>query len=134
MEHDPSRAQWRKSSHSGNTGNCVEVAHLGQVIGVRDSKSLDKQVLFIACGQWCKFIDSLKGGRFGVVLRFMLNHKTRVSLMKVSRSWITPRSSEGISPGGMLLASECALTVFALRSCSRVLSVRIVTFASTIPS
>ncbi|MGI5415828.1 DUF397 domain-containing protein [Actinomadura luteofluorescens] len=31
--------QWRKSSHSGgNGGECVEVADLGGVVGLRDSK------------------------------------------------------------------------------------------------
>lgn len=35
-----SRAQWRKSSYSGNTGNCVAVADLVNVIAVRDSKDL----------------------------------------------------------------------------------------------
>jgi Domain of unknown function (DUF397) len=32
-----SRAQWRKSSYSGNSGNCVEVAQLGSIVAVRDS-------------------------------------------------------------------------------------------------
>ena len=30
MELDLTRAQWKKSSYSGNSGNCVEVAQLGQ--------------------------------------------------------------------------------------------------------
>ena len=29
---------WLKSSYSGNTGNCVEVAFAGRVVAVRDSK------------------------------------------------------------------------------------------------
>ncbi|WP_262402324.1 DUF397 domain-containing protein [Actinomadura sp. CNU-125] len=29
---------WRKSSHSGTQGDCVEVAHLEAQVGVRDSK------------------------------------------------------------------------------------------------
>ncbi|MDL4814603.1 DUF397 domain-containing protein [Actinomadura opuntiae] len=36
---DVSKAIWRKSSlSSGNGGNCVELADLGAVVGVRDSK------------------------------------------------------------------------------------------------
>ena len=31
--------QWRKSSYSGDQGNCVELADLGDgIVGVRDSK------------------------------------------------------------------------------------------------
>ncbi|MGQ0837580.1 DUF397 domain-containing protein [Actinokineospora sp.] len=38
--HDFSRATWRKSSRSsGNGGNCVEIAVLPSVTGVRDSKN-----------------------------------------------------------------------------------------------
>ena len=36
---DLSRAEWRKSSHSGQSGNCVEVArNLPGLVAVRDSK------------------------------------------------------------------------------------------------
>ena len=39
---DFSSAAWRKSSHSGGqTGQCVEVAHLSGLIGIRDSKNPD---------------------------------------------------------------------------------------------
>lgn len=30
---------WRKSSHSGNDGNCVEVAWSSEGVSIRDSKS-----------------------------------------------------------------------------------------------
>ena len=39
MELDLPRAQWRKASYSGNSGNCVEVADLGHAVAVRDSRS-----------------------------------------------------------------------------------------------
>ena len=36
---DLSRAEWQKSSHSGQSGNCVEVArNLPGLVAVRDSK------------------------------------------------------------------------------------------------
>ncbi|MBA9002521.1 DUF397 domain-containing protein [Thermomonospora cellulosilytica] len=43
-----SRPQWRKSSHSA-TGNeaCVELADLGRVVGVRDSKDPEGPVLSV---------------------------------------------------------------------------------------
>jgi hypothetical protein len=43
---DFSRAVWRKSSRSsGNGGNCVEVAIVAAVTGVRDSKNATGPVL-----------------------------------------------------------------------------------------
>jgi hypothetical protein len=33
------RPEWRKSSFSGHQGDCVEVAFVGPVTAVRDSKS-----------------------------------------------------------------------------------------------
>jgi Domain of unknown function (DUF397) len=39
-EIDLSRAEWRKSSFSSQSGNCVEVAHnLPALVAVRDSKA-----------------------------------------------------------------------------------------------
>jgi hypothetical protein len=32
-------AVWRKSSHSGQDGQCVELADLGDAVGIRDSKN-----------------------------------------------------------------------------------------------
>ena len=40
---DLSSAQWKKSSYSGNSGNCVEVADLGTVVVIRDSKEPREQ-------------------------------------------------------------------------------------------
>ncbi|WP_254716158.1 DUF397 domain-containing protein [Actinomadura sp. WMMB 499] len=39
---------WRKSSHSGATGNCVEVAALPHGVAVRDSKNADGPVIVLA--------------------------------------------------------------------------------------
>ncbi len=59
---DLRRAQWRKSSYSGNTGNCVEVADLGYRVAVRDSKDLDGPKLIFTLDEWRGFIQSIKAG------------------------------------------------------------------------
>ncbi|HEY1915725.1 MAG TPA: DUF397 domain-containing protein [Streptosporangiaceae bacterium] len=49
---DLSRARWRTSSYSGNSGNCVQVAALDRVIAVRDSKDPDGPVLVWSADEW----------------------------------------------------------------------------------
>lgn len=48
--------QWRKSSHSSNTGSCVEVAMTTQAVGVRDSKHLTGPILIFPVGPWSTFL------------------------------------------------------------------------------
>ncbi|MEV3853712.1 DUF397 domain-containing protein [Streptomyces sp. NPDC050095] len=38
---DLARARWRRSSYSGGANDCVEVADLGAVVAVRDSKDME---------------------------------------------------------------------------------------------
>ncbi|PZT75835.1 MULTISPECIES: DUF397 domain-containing protein [unclassified Streptomyces] len=52
-------AQWFKSSHSNGNGNCVEVAHLGAAVGVRDSKVQAGPVLTCAVRGWRAFVGSV---------------------------------------------------------------------------
>jgi hypothetical protein len=59
-----SRAQWRKSRYSGNSGNCVEVAHLNNSIAVRDSKNSNSQALSFTSSAWATFIRSVKHKEF----------------------------------------------------------------------
>jgi Domain of unknown function (DUF397) len=61
MEFDLSRAQWRKSSYSGNTGNCIEVANHDEVTVVRDSTNQDGPKLIIKNKWWKEFIEAVKG-------------------------------------------------------------------------
>jgi hypothetical protein len=59
-EPDLSRAQWRKSTRSSGNGQCVEVAHLDEVVAVRDSKHPDGPKLVFARQEWATFIAGLK--------------------------------------------------------------------------
>ncbi|MFE4829871.1 DUF397 domain-containing protein [Streptomyces sp. NPDC056672] len=60
---DPSRTLWRKSSYSGGSGNCVEVAldPPGQV-RVRDSKVPDGTVLILPAGGFADFLTAVNQG------------------------------------------------------------------------
>jgi len=60
IDDDLTRAQWRKSSFSGNSGNCVEVAELDDTVAVRDSKDPDGSVLVVTHDEWHKLIERLK--------------------------------------------------------------------------
>jgi Domain of unknown function (DUF397) len=62
MRDDLSRAQWKKSSYSGNSGNCVEVADLGSSVAVRDSKDPYGPVLIYTRDEWQGLIRSAKSG------------------------------------------------------------------------
>jgi Domain of unknown function (DUF397) len=57
-------AQWRKSSYSGNTGNCVEVAVTESVVGMRDSNDPDGSALAFAPDVWLAFTAGIKVGEF----------------------------------------------------------------------
>jgi Domain of unknown function (DUF397) len=61
--YDLSRAAWRKSSFSGNTGNCVEIAtNLPGAVAVRDSKNPEGAVLRVTGKEWTVFTAALKDG------------------------------------------------------------------------
>ncbi|MGH3923558.1 MAG: DUF397 domain-containing protein [Pseudonocardiaceae bacterium] len=60
-----SQLHWRKSSHSGTAGNCVEVANLpngGRA--VRDSKNPTGLILILPAAAWAAFTDSVCSGDF----------------------------------------------------------------------
>ncbi|MGI8331083.1 DUF397 domain-containing protein [Actinomadura scrupuli] len=55
------RAGWRRSRRSGgNGGSCVEVAALGRVIAVRDSKDPCGPVLTFGRPAWSRFLAGLR--------------------------------------------------------------------------
>jgi hypothetical protein len=49
--------RWVKSSYSFSNGNCVEVAGLGRVVGLRDSKDPQGPVLRFSPGEWAAFLQ-----------------------------------------------------------------------------
>ncbi|WP_299530489.1 DUF397 domain-containing protein [uncultured Streptomyces sp.] len=55
-------ATWRKSTHSGSTGGeCVEVAaNLTGIVPVRDSKNPTGPVVAVGADAWTAFVDGLR--------------------------------------------------------------------------
>lgn len=61
---DLSGARWRKSSHSTDKANCVEVAVTVGAIAVRDSKNPAGEVLAVPPPAWATFTTALRDGEF----------------------------------------------------------------------
>lgn len=62
---DRSSREWRKSSYSGNSGNCVEVcADYAGTVAVRDSKSASGPELAVSRGAWAEFARAIKRNEF----------------------------------------------------------------------
>ncbi|MFC4561316.1 DUF397 domain-containing protein [Nocardiopsis mangrovi] len=56
-------AAWRKSSHSApNSNNCVEVADLVGMAGVRDSQNPHLRHLEFGVAEWAAFLDAVRAG------------------------------------------------------------------------
>jgi hypothetical protein len=52
---------WRKSSHSGTQGNCVEVAtNLPGIVAVRDSKDPEGGMLIFGQEEWTAFVAEVR--------------------------------------------------------------------------
>ncbi|MFJ8623354.1 DUF397 domain-containing protein [Kitasatospora sp. NPDC093550] len=56
---------WRKSTHSGGGGQCVEVADgVPGLIPVRDSKDPDGPALLFPSAAWQSFVTAVRTGEF----------------------------------------------------------------------
>src|ERR1700704_4740725 len=52
--------RWRKSSYSGNGGDCVEVANPDGAVAVRDTKNTQGPVLRFTPSAWRRFASQVK--------------------------------------------------------------------------
>jgi len=60
-EIDLSRAEWHKSSYSGQSGNCVEVARNPPgLVAIRDSKQPDGARLVVSQETWRVFLRGVR--------------------------------------------------------------------------
>ncbi|MER6365045.1 DUF397 domain-containing protein [Kitasatospora sp. NPDC001527] len=59
-------AVWRKSSHSVQEGQCIEVSDsLPGAVPVRDSKDPDGPALIFPADAWRAFVAGVQAGEFG---------------------------------------------------------------------
>lgn len=62
---DLSRTVWRKSSYSGNGGDCVEVASDGRLVFVRDTKDHGQGPIHcFTRAEWKAFTAGVRAGEF----------------------------------------------------------------------
>lgn len=65
MSNDLSHAVWRKSSRSGDQGQCVEVTqNLADAAALRDSKNPHQAALTVTKGAFAGFLSSVKSGKY----------------------------------------------------------------------
>lgn len=62
MSPDLPAAAWRKSSYSGEAGDCVEVASLPKVTAIRDSKDPDGGTLVLDAQAWAGLLSAVRSG------------------------------------------------------------------------
>lgn len=62
---DLAGAVWRKSSYSGTSGNCVEVAtNLPGIVAIRDSRDPEGAKLVVSVSEWQAFLNGVQAGEF----------------------------------------------------------------------
>jgi Domain of unknown function (DUF397) len=56
--------RWRKSTYSGEEGNCIELAATPTGVDVRDSKDSDGPVLHFTRAELAAFLAGCRAGEF----------------------------------------------------------------------
>ncbi|WP_067710667.1 DUF397 domain-containing protein [Nocardia yamanashiensis] len=64
MKDERATVNWFKSSYSQGGQECVEVAFLGDVVGVRDSKDAGGPALMFTPAAWDVFTEGVSSGAF----------------------------------------------------------------------
>ncbi|MET8629116.1 DUF397 domain-containing protein [Kitasatospora sp. NPDC004669] len=65
MHLDLSGARWRKSTFSGQGGECIEVADgFPGIVPVRDSKDPNGPALILSVASWQSFVTAVRTGEF----------------------------------------------------------------------
>lgn len=59
---DLSAARWLKSTHSGEAGSCVEIAHLSDATTIRDSKNPEGGAVVLDARAWSGLLSAVKSG------------------------------------------------------------------------
>jgi Domain of unknown function (DUF397) len=65
---DFSRATWRTSTKSQQSGQCVELTKVAGAIGVRDSKDPNGPILVFTVEEFAAFLDGATKGEFDALL------------------------------------------------------------------
>lgn len=60
----PPRLVWRKAQLSVGNGACIEVANVGGMFALRDSKDPAGPILMYTPAEWHAFLDGAKKGEF----------------------------------------------------------------------
>ena len=74
--------RWRKSSFSGNGGNCVQVGGAGRGVLVRDTQDRQGPVLAFSPAVWRRFADQVKAGSEKIITK---NGESYVALIDAER-------------------------------------------------
>jgi hypothetical protein len=62
---DLTAAEWRISSRSGGSGQCVEVAtNLPGIVAVRHSRRPEAEVIVYTDAEWVAFVGGVRDGEF----------------------------------------------------------------------
>lgn len=68
LDRSSSDQRWRKSSFSGSTGDCVEIADADEVMLVRNSKRPDSGTIAFSRAELAAWIDGCRAGEFDDLL------------------------------------------------------------------